>query len=189
MFVKRNKLFIILSIFIMILFFQNTITNNFMFQVVEGVGGTSEDMGRIFGVMAALEIPGLFFFDNIHKRFSCSTLLKFASLAFVLKLLTMYLANSVAMIYAAHFFQIFSFSIFLAGIVQFINEIMERGEAVRGQAVYTTAITIGGVFANIIGGIILDMSGPKMMLLISVILTVIGAVGIFLIIDKIGKKM
>ena len=101
----------------------------------------------------------------------------------------MYLANSVAMIYAAHFFQIFSFSIFLAGIVQFINEIMERGEAVRGQAVYTTAITIGGVFANIIGGIILDMSGPKMMLLISVILTVIGAVGIFLIIDKIGKKM
>ena len=189
MFVKRNKLFIILSIFIMILFFQNTITNNFMFQVVEGVGGTSEDMGRIFGVMAALEIPGLFFFDNIHKRFSCSTLLKFASLAFVLKLLTMYLANSVAMIYAAHFFQIFSFSIFLAGIVQFINEIMERGEAVRGQAVYTTAITIGGVFANIIGGIILDMSGPKIMLLISVILTVIGAVGIFLIIDKIGKKM
>ncbi len=189
MFVKRNKLFIILSIFIMILFFQNTITNNFMFQVVEGVGGTSEDMGRIFGVMAALEIPGLFFFDNIHKRFSCSTLLKFASLAFVLKLLTMYLANSVAMIYAAHFFQIFSFSIFLAGIVQFINEIMERGEAVRGQAVYTTAITIGGVFANIIGGIILDMSGPKMMLLISVILTVIGAVGIFFIIDKIGKKM
>ena len=189
MFVKRNKLFIILSIFIMILFFQNTITNNFMFQVVEGVGGTSEDMGRIFGVMAALEIPGLFFFDNIHKRFSCSTLLKFASLAFVLKLLTMYLANSVAMIYAAHFFQIFSFSIFLAGIVQFINEIMERGEAVRVQAVYTTAITIGGVFANIIGGIILDMSGPKMMLLISVILTVIGAVGIFFIIDKIGKKM
>ena len=189
MFVRRNKLFILLSVFIMILFFQNTITNNFMFQIVDGVGGTSEDMGRIFAVMAALEIPGLFFFDNIHKKFSCSTLLKFASLAFVGKVLTLYLSNSVAMVYAAHFFQLFSFSIFLAGIVQFINEIMERGEAVRGQAVYTTAITIGAVFANIIGGIILDVSGPKTMLLISLILTVIGAVGLFLLIDKIGKKV
>ena len=188
MFVKRNKLFIVLNVFIMILFFQNTITNNFMYQIVTGVGGTSEDMGRIFGVMAALEIPGLFFFNNIHKKFSCSTLLKFAAAAFVGKVLTLYLANSVFMVYAAHFFQLFSFSIFLAGIVQFINEIMERGEAVRGQAVYTTAITIGGVFANIAGGIILDVSGPKVMLFVSTILTVIGAAGVFLLIGKIDKK-
>ncbi len=188
MFVKRNKLFIVLNVFIMILFFQNTITNNFMYQIVTGVGGTSEDMGRIFGVMAALEIPGLFFFNNIHKKFSCSTLLKFAAAAFVGKVLTLYLANSVFMVYAAHFFQLFSFSIFLAGIVQFINEIMERGEAVRGQAVYTTAITIGGVFANIVGGIILDVSGPKTMLLVSTILTVVGAAGVFLLVGKIDKK-
>ena len=187
-FIKRNKLFILLNVFIMILFFQNTITNNFMFQVVEGVGGNSEDMGRIFGVMAFVEIPGLFFFDAIHKRFSCSTLLKFASVNFTLKLLTMYLADSVLMIYAAHFFHIFAFSIFLAGIVQFINEIMDRGEAVRGQAVYTTAITIGGVFANIIGGIILDASGPKLMLLVSTVLALIGTTGVFLIIGKIVKK-
>ena len=188
MFVKRNKLFIVLNVFIMILFFQNTITNNFMYQIVTGVGGTSEDMGRIFGVMAALEIPGLFFFNNIHKKFSCSTLLKFAAAAFVGKVLTLYLANSVFMVYAAHFFQLFSFSIFLAGIVQFINEIMERGEAVRGQAVYTTAITIGAVFANIVGGIILDVSGPKTMLLVSTILTIIGAAGVFLLVGKIDKK-
>lgn len=187
-FVKRNRLFIVLNIFIMILFFQNTITNSFMFQVVDGVGGTSEDMGRIFGFMAFVEIPGLFFFDNIHKRFSCSTLLKFASVNFVLKLFTMYLANNVFMLYVAHIFHIFSFSIFLAGIVQFINEIMDREEAVRGQAVYTTAITIGGVFANIFGGILLDISGPKLMLLISVITAVIGAAGLFLLIDKIVKK-
>ncbi|MBQ6088107.1 MAG: MFS transporter [Firmicutes bacterium] len=188
MFVKRNKLFIVLNVFIMILFFQNTITNNFMYQIVTGVGGTSEDMGRIFGVMAALEIPGLFFFNNIHKKFSCSTLLKFAAAAFVGKVLTLYIANSVFMVYAAHFFQLFSFSIFLAGIVQFINEIMERGEAVRGQAVYTTAITIGAVFANIVGGIILDVSGPKTMLLVSTILTVIGAAGVFFLVGKIDKK-
>ncbi|MBR6472671.1 MAG: MFS transporter [Firmicutes bacterium] len=188
MFVRRNKLFIVLSVFILILFFQNTILNNFMFQIVDGVGGTSEDMGRIFGVMAFLEIPALFFFDNIHKKFSCAFLLKVASFAFVCKLVTMYLANSVAMIYAAHFFHIFSFSLFLPAIVQFINEIMDRGEAVRGQAVYTTAITVAAIFANILGGILLDASGPKLMLLVSSVLTIIGAAGIFLLVGKIGKK-
>ena len=72
--------------------------------------------------------------------------------------------------------------------MQFINEIMEREEAVRGQAVYTTAITIGGVFANIIGGILLDISGPKLMLLISVILAAVGTLGVFLLTNKIAKK-
>ena len=187
MFVKRNKLFIALSFFIVILFFQNTILNNFMFQIVDGVGGTSEDMGRIFGVMAFLEIPALFFFDNIHRKFSCAFLLKVAAIAFVCKLITMYLASSVIMIYAAHFFHIFSFSLFLPAIVQFVNEIMDKGEAVRGQAVYTTAITIAAIFANILGGILLDASGPKLMLLVSSGLTLIGALGVILLVDKIGK--
>ena len=187
-FVKKNRLFIVLSFFILILFFQNAILNNFMYQIVEGVGGDSGDLGRVYGVMAGLEVPALFFFDNIHKRFSCSTLLKVASIAFALKLITMFMADSVAMIYAAHFFHIFSFPLFLPAIVQFINEIMEKGEAVRGQAVYTTAITIASIFASILGGMILDASGPKLMLLVSVVLTVIGAAGVIFLVGKFGEK-
>ena len=187
-FVKRNKLFIVLNLFILVLFFQNAILNNFMFQIVEGVGGTSEDMGRIFGVMAFLEIPALFFFDNLNRRFSTSTLLKVAAACFVIKLIMMYLAGSVTMIYAAHVFHLISFPLFLPAIVQFINEIMEKGEAVKGQALYTTSITISSVFASVMGGVILDASGPKLMLLVSVILTAIGAAGVMTLVDKVAKK-
>ncbi len=187
-FVKRNKLFMILSLFILVLFFQNAILNNFMFQVVDGVGGDAEDLGRIMGVMAFLEIPALFFFDKLNSRFSCSTLLKVASVCFVGKLLLLYLADSVTMIYVAHILHLVSFPLFLPAIVQFINEIMERGEAVKGQAMYTTAITVSSVFASVLGGVILDVSGPKLMLLVSVALTVLGAAGVMTLVDKVAKK-
>ena len=187
-FVKRNKLFMILSLFILVLFFQNAILNNFMFQVVDGVGGTSEDMGRIFGVMAFLEIPAMFFFDKLNSRFRTSTLLKVASGCFVIKLLLMYLAGSVSMIYVAHIFHLVSFPLFLPAIVQFINEILAKGEAVKGQAMYTTAITVSSIFASVLGGVILDASGPKLMLLVSVILTAVGAAGVIALVDKVAKK-
>ena len=187
-FVKRNKLFMILSLFILVLFFQNAILNNFMFQVVDGVGGTAEDMGRIFGVMAFLEIPAMFFFDNLNRRFKTSTLLKVASACFVIKLFLMYFANSVTMIYVAHIFHLVSFPLFLPAIVQFVNEIMEKGEAVKGQALYTTAITISSIFASVLGGVILDASGPKLMLLVSAILTAVGAAGVITLVDKVAKS-
>ena len=85
------------------------------------------------------------------------------------------------------YFHLTSFPLFLPAIVQFVNEIMAKGEAVKGQALYTTAITISSVFASILGGIILDMSGPKLMLLVSAVLTAIGALGVLMLVDKVPK--
>ena len=187
-FIKRNKLFVLLNFFILVLFFQNSILNNFMFQIVEGVGGDTEDMGRIFSFMAFVEIPALFFFDKIRSRFSCQTLLKVSAVAFVLKIAIIYLAKSVAMIFAAHFFHIFSFALFLPAIVAFVNQIMEKGELVKGQALYTTAITISNIFASISGGLMLDSSGPGFMLLFSVGAAVVGCLGVLALIGKIKEK-
>ncbi len=53
-----------------------------MLQVVENVGGTSEDMGRILSIMAFLEIPPLFLFERINRRVSCKTLLKIGAVSF-----------------------------------------------------------------------------------------------------------
>lgn len=188
LFVKRNKLFVILNLAVIGVFFSNSILNNFMLQVVEGVGGTSEDMGRIFSVMAFLEIPALFFFDKIRKRFSCQLILKFAAICFTLKILLIYLAESVTMIYAAHLLQTFSFGLFLPAMVSFIGEVMAKGEAVKGQALYTVMTTVAATLASVLGGIMLDASGPGFMLLVSTVATGLGALVLVLIVDRIKKK-
>lgn len=188
LFVKRNKLFVVLNLAVIGVFFSNSILNNFMLQIVEGVGGTSEDMGRIFSVMAFLEIPALFFFDKIKERFSCQLILKFAAICFTLKVLLIYLAESVTMIYVAHLLQTLSFGLFLPAMVSFIGEVMAKGEAVKGQALYTVMTTASSMLASVLGGIMLDVSGPGFMLLVSTIVTGLGALVLVLIVDRIKKK-
>lgn len=186
LFAKRNKLFLVLNLAVVGVFFSNSILNNFMLQIVEGVGGTSEDMGRILSVMAFLEIPALLFFDKIEGRFSCQTILKFAAICFTVKIFLIYIARSVTMIYIAHIFQTFSFGLFLPAMVSFINQVMAKGEAVKGQAVYTVTTTVSAVLASVLGGIMLDASGPSFMLLVSTIATAAGALLVMLIVDRIA---
>ena len=187
-FVKRNKLFFVLNIGVFLVFIENQVLNNFMLQIVTNVGGNSEDMGRIFSLMAFLEIPTLFCFDWIKKKFSCSFLLKVASIGLTLKIGAIFLARSVAMIFAAHFLQLISFALFLPAMVHYIDEIMSKGEAVKGQALYTMMITVSSVVGSLFGGIILDVSGPRVLTLLATVTAAAGTVIIIAMVDKVNGK-
>ena len=187
-FVKRNKLFFVLNIGVVFLYFHNQVLNNFMLQIVTNVGGNSEDMGRIFSLMAFLEIPTLFCFDWINKKFSCAFLLKVASIGFVIKIALVFLARSVALIFVAQCFQVISFALFLPAMVHYVDEIMSKGEAVKGQALYTMMITVTTVIGSFAGGLILDMSGARMLTLVALISTCIGAAIVIVMINKVNTR-
>lgn len=187
-FVRRNRLFFVLNVGVVGLFFSNSILNNYMMQIVDGVGGTSEDMGRILGVMAFLEIPTMVLFTRLKRRFSCQLLLKVASVAFVVKIAICWLADSVTMLYVAQLFQTVSFALFLPGMVYFTGENMSKGEAVRGQALFTTMITVTTIFSSLLGGWILDVSGPKSLTFIATLATAAGAMIVLAVVDRIRPK-
>ena len=187
-FVKRNKLFLLVNIGVAGIFFSNSIFNNFMLQIVENVGGNSEDMGRILAVMAFLEIPPMFLFERVHRKVSCKRLLQLGAICFTLKILCATIADSVFMVYVAQLFQLTSFGIFLPAMVSFIDEIMEKGEAVKGQALYTIVTTVATIFASLAGGVILDMSGASSLLWISTIITGAGAILFCLVIEKVKVR-
>ena len=187
-FIRDNKLFLLLNIGVVGLYFSNAVLNSFMLQIVTDVGGSNEQMGRVLSLMAFLEIPALVFFDKIRGRFSCEKILKFAAICFGLKVGLIYLAQSMWLIYAAHIFQTFSFGLFLPAMVAFTGEVMRKGEAVKGQAFFSAMTTVSGTLASIFGGILLDVSGAKFMLLVSTVITALGAVVIILTADKIREK-
>lgn len=184
-FIKRNKIFMILNIGVLGVFFSNSVLNSFMMQIVANVGGNSEDMGRIFAVMAFLEIPTMFCFEWFRKKFTCQLMLKVASICFALKIGMCFLAQSVAMIFLAQFLQLFSFALFLPAMVHFIDEIMSCGEAVKGQALFTMTITITTVISSMLGGFILDISGADLLNMTATIITALGALIIMFIVDKV----
>ena len=187
-FIKRNKLFLLVNIGVAGIFFSNSIFNSFMLQIVENIGGNSEDMGRILAVMAFLEIPPMFLFERVHRKVSCKRLLQLGAICFTLKILCATIADSVFMVYVAQLFQLTSFGIFLPAMVSFIDEIMEKGEAVKGQALYTIVTTVAAIFASLVGGVILDVSGASSLQWISTIITGAGAILFCLVIEKVKVR-
>lgn len=187
-FIRRNKLFCVVGIGIVGLFFSNSVMNNYMMQIVADVGGDSEDMGKVMSLMAFLEIPTMVMFDSLKKRITCQSMIKVGAIGFTVKIVICHLADSVAVIFAAQFLQIAAFGLFLPAMVHFIDEIMSRGEAVKGQTLFTMMITITTIFSSLAGGIILDMSNAKTLTLTSSAATAAGAAIILLTVGKIGRK-
>lgn len=188
-FTKRHRCFFLVNLGVLGLYFGNAVFNNYMAQIVDSVGGGSDDMGIIFCISALCEIPFMASINLLRKKFSCQLLLKVASIGFLLKTGACALAASVHMVIAAHLFQLIGFGLFLPAMVLFIDETMSRAEAVKGQALFTTMVAIGTVFSSLAGGMILDISGAKALLVVATVVTAAGAAIIMATIDKVKKKL
>ena len=187
-FFGRHRMFMVVCIGVLGVYFTNSTLNTYMAQIVDNVGGNSADTGRIFSLLAFMEIPTLVLFERLHRKFSCAAMLKFSAVAFVLWVGICLIARNVGTILAAQLVQPFSFALFLPAMVRFIDDTMSKGEAIKGQTMFTTMTTMAAIFASLAGGVILDHSGPKVLLLVSTILTVAGTVIVFLSVDRAGRE-
>ena len=184
-FVQRNKLFMIMSLGIVLLFFGNVIVENFTIQIVENIGGNTEQMGFVIFLLSIFEMPAMLGFNKLKEKFSYVFLLRVAAVFFSLKIIMMFLANNMFMIYLAQLNQVLGYGLLFPALVSFIDHIMDKREAVRGQAVFTVALTVGNVIGSVLGGIILDAFSVTTLLGISSILSVIGSLIIMALINRI----
>ena len=88
----------------------------------------------------------------------------------------------------AHILQLVSYALFLPAMVKYTNEVMSRGEAVKGQSLFTIMATVSGIAASFFGGFILDHGGARMLTGVSTLAAAIGTVILFLTVDRIIEK-
>lgn len=186
-FITRNKLFVIMSIGIVGLFFGNVILENFTVQIVEGIGGDTEQMGFVIFLLSIFEMPAMLGFSRLKKHFSYEFLLRVAAVFFTIKITLMYFADSMTMIYMAQLCQILGYGLLFPALVSFIDHIMQKYEAVRGQAIFTISLTVGNVLGSVLGGMILDMYSSKTLLLISSAVSLAGTLIIVTLVGHIKK--
>ena len=186
-FIKNNKYFMIACVGAIGLFFSQGLFNSFCLQICTDVGGTSQDMGNVLGIAAIFEIPAFIGFDFLIKKFKSKTILKCSAIAFGMKVLFAYLAKSVVLVYCAQFFHMLSFGLFMPSILRFVDEIMSKQEAVRGQSMATLVLTAGCVLASLVGGVVIDNAGVKTLLLIGAAISFAGAALFIPMIEKSSK--
>ena len=61
-------------------------------------------------------------------------------------------------------------------IKYYVNQKVAVADRVKGQSLVTMSMTLSGVFASFCGGILLDAIGVHEVLLVSAILSVVGAI-------------
>lgn len=157
------------------LFAFHNITNTYMIRMVERFGGGSGAMGTALAIAAVCELPTMLLYSGISRRFRAEGLLAVSAVGFFIKSLLMLTAPSLAVIYLSQIFQAFSFALFIPASVQYTNEVMSGGDKIRGQALVTSAVTMGSVAGNLAGGLVLDRAGVSAMLLLGCGFALAGA--------------
>ena len=173
-FARENRRFMLFLLGTATLYFTHGMIGNFMIEFIRSIGGGSEDMGNVLAFMTVVEVPVMLLFGRLTRRFRCSSLLRFAVIMFTVKELMIYLASSLPALYAAEALQAFSFALFVPASVRYVDEVIAKHNAVKGQAFVTSMMTLGSIFASYIGGLLLDTSTPGFTLLVGVIVSAVG---------------
>ena len=161
-------------------FFAHNMINDFMIQIIRELGGKETELGYANFLQAILELPVMALIGLVLKKISADKLLVFSGAAFLVKTLILVFAKNMPQMYLSQSFQLFAYAVFIPAGAYYVSSTMEELDQVKGEAFITSAITIGGVFSNLISGVILDHSDIRTMLLTGSIVCAAGVVTAFL---------
>ena len=158
----------------------------YMVNIFENVGGNISDVSACNSIGALLELPTMFLFYKLLEKVSAKKLIIIASILYVVRSLVIFTAQNPLGIYLSLILHMFTFAIIIPGSVHFTNEIISEENKYEGQAFMGSTLTIGLIFANFLGGNILQLYDVDLLLFILVIITVMGCIFALstLIVDK-----
>ncbi len=142
----------------------HNLLSTYLIQIIEPLGGNGSHLGTTLAIQAVLEIPVLFGFGFIIKKFKVNTLMLISSFGYVAKAVLFMLASSIPMIYVIQITQMFSFAIFASASVYYAEEQLEPTDRNTGQALVNCTMTAGIVLGSLIGGRVIDAAGVPMLL-------------------------
>ena len=157
-------------------FFAHNMINDFMIQIIRSLGGGEKELGYSNFLQAILELPVMAMIGIILKKITSNKLLIISGIAFFIKILILVFATNMVGMYVSQSFQLFAYAVFIPAAAYYVSSNMSELDQVKGQAFVTSAITIGGVFSNLISGVILDNLGIKQMLITGTVTALVGVV-------------
>lgn len=185
-FAKTYPRFMIFIFGAICLFFGHNALNDYIIQIITPLGGNESTMGIAIFIAAALELPTMACIGFLLKKTSSSSLLVFSGISFLVKTVLMLVAVNMAGVYLSQAMQFFAYAVFIPAAAYYVDEVMEDLDKVKGQAYINVAITLGGVFSNLLCGKILDDKGVHSMLILASAVSLAGLVIVFFGVK--GKK-
>lgn len=187
-FIKKHFKFMIFLAGFVLVYFDHTIINNFFITVIKNVGGNTGDMGNAVFLAAMLELPTMALFEKYKNKINIKNTIIISAIFFTLKHTLTYFATNMFMIYLAQATQMLAYALFIPASVYYVDKLFDAKDAVKGQALVTTSMTVSGVLASFLGGILLDNMGVYETLFLGLVLSAIGTIVMIITVENVNKK-
>ena len=187
-FIREYPAFVLFLSATICFFFAHNMINDFMIRIINNLGGNETELGFANFLQAILELPVMALIAVVLKKISAERLLMISGVAFFVKILLLVFAKGMPMMYVSQSVQIFAYAVFIPAGAYYVSKTMDEQDQVKGQAFITSAITIGGVFSNLISGVILDHFGILTMLITGSAVCAVGVVIAFIAMTKLPHR-
>ena len=187
-FIKKHLKFMIFLAGFVLVYFDHTIINNFFINVIKNVGGNTGDMGNAVFLAAMLELPTMALFEKYKNKINIKNTIIISAIFFTLKHTLTYFATNMFMIYLAQATQMLAYALFIPASVYYVDKLFDAKDAVKGQALVTTSMTVSGVLASFLGGILLDSMGVYETLFLGLVLSVVCTIVMIVTVENVNKK-
>ena len=187
-FFRRYKWYCCSLLGIMLLGMFHAMTENYLIEIVQPLGGDSGSVGVALFIATFVEMLVLLFFEPIRKRISDAMLLKLGALSFLLKAVLLMLAPSVTAIYIIQLLQATSYTFISPTQMYYADSKVGKADMVKGQAFITAAYTLGCAIGNFSGGQLLEFFDLKTMLMAGIAMAAAGTLILFATVGKQDKN-
>ena len=165
-------------------FFAHNMINDFLIQIIRSLGGAETQLGYATFLAALLELPVMALITVLVKKISPNDMLIVSGISFLIKTLILVFAADMLALYVSQSFQMLAYAVFVPASAYYVSRHMQEMDQVKGQALVSSAITVGGVFSNLVCGRILDVFGIRAMLITGSVICSIGVVTVIIAMKK-----
>ena len=196
-FFSKYKKIIIPALSMVLIYFAHMMFNTYIAKVIgniigpeaAAVEGTVEGyQGTALFIQAMCELPTMFAFGLILKKFSINKLMCIATVFYSFKHILVAFCPNMYVFYFIMVLQMLSYAILLPGGVYLANEIVSAEDRNKGQAVIAAASTVGGLLASLIGGQLFTFMSVTAVMILGAAITVLGTVLMFVGVGTLKKN-
>jgi MFS transporter, PPP family, 3-phenylpropionic acid transporter len=123
-------------------------------------------VGWNFTIAAAVEIPLFWLSSKVIRRFGLFPMLILGTCAYAVKYIVMGFAPPFGVILGLQALDGLGFAFYMSSVVEIVNLMAPEHAKATSQTVFAAASGIAGIAANLAGGLIVDIKGPKFLFLL-----------------------
>jgi PPP family 3-phenylpropionic acid transporter len=180
----KDVTLVVLSLVLM--YFCHFLIQTYMAKIIGAFETTGIEaiQGTALFIQAMVELPTMFGFAFLMKRFGIPKILIVASIFYSIKHVLILVSGSVATFYAAMVLQMVSYAALIPATVYFSNEHVAEADRNKGQAVFAASSTVAMLASSFLGGWLFQFLPTHVVIGVGVASSIAGTV---LMIVAIGR--